>query len=57
MAPAAPPPPPAWHVCRRLVVVALPGGADHVKPGRAGDGGDDGTQSRHFLYSTRGTVG
>ena len=49
------PAPPAWHVCRRLLVVALPG-ADHVKPGRAGDGGDDGTQSRHFLYSTRGTV-
>ena len=52
----ATPPPPAWHVCRRLVVVALPG-SDHVEPGRVGDGVDDGTQSRHFLYSSRGTVG
>ena len=53
--------PPAWHVCRRLLLVALElPGPDHVKPSRAGDGGDggdDGTQSRHFLYSTRGTVG
>ena len=40
-------------------VARLPqaGGADHVKPSRAGDGGDDGTWSRHFLYSTKGTVG
>ena len=47
------------HAVAAAGVARLPqaGGADHVKPSRAGDGGDDGTQSRHFLYSTRDTVG